>query len=148
MPRKEFSRLIEDNVTIVDRLIDRLKIYPDFSKHTRQQLSTLVRLYLGGRAKLKDIARREFITTSNLCATFRKLENDGLVLRTIDEEDRRNTWYSVTNSGEELAKVVIEKFRESVEIIFRGITREDEERLTGALKIMNELLRKMELINA
>ncbi|MBN1324926.1 MAG: MarR family transcriptional regulator [Alphaproteobacteria bacterium] len=149
MSRKEFVRIIEENVMILDRLGERLKIdLISISKYPRQQLTALVRLYLGGRAKLKDIAHREFVTTSNLCATFRRLENDGLVLRTIDENDRRNTWYSVTKSGEELARRAIDKFREGIEIMFKNVNREDEERLTGALKTINELLTNMEISNA
>ena len=92
MARKEFVRLIEENMTIMDRLMDRVKsqMIRDV-EYTRSQISVLVRLYVGGRALLKDIAYREFTTTPNLCATFKILESRGLVLREIDEHDRRNT---------------------------------------------------------
>ena len=149
MPRKEFVRLIEENILILDKLGERLKIdSATVAKYPRQQLTALVRLHLGGRAKLKDIARREFVTTPNLCATFKKLEYGGFVTRDIDENDRRNTWYSVTKTGEELAKRVLDEFREGIETMFKNINREEEEKLTGALKTMNELLIKMEINNA
>lgn len=149
MARKEFIRLMESNILILDKLSDRLHKDPSvFSGFPRQQLTVLVRLYIGGRAKLKDIARREFVTTPNLCATFRKLERDGLVLRTIDEQDRRNTWYSVTASGAKIAEVAMENFRASIENLFSSLSRDDEHDLTGALKTMNGILTKMELDNA
>lgn len=145
MPRKEFVRLMEDNVMLLDRLGERLKLDPtNLSGYPRQQLTALVRLQIGGRAKLKDIARREVVTTPNLCATFRRLEKDGLVERTIDENDRRNTWYSVTPKGSELANYALEKFRSGIEGLFAQVSREDEEKLTGALKTINEVLKRME----
>lgn len=149
MPRKEFVRLLEENVMTLDRLGDRLRLNPaDLSGFPRQQLAALVRLHLGGRAKLKDIARREHVTSPNLCAMFRKLEHDGFVLRTIDEKDRRNTWYSVTPAGNEIAKNAIAIFRAGIEALFSNISVEDEETLTGALKTINDLLKKMEKNNA
>lgn len=149
MPRKEFVRLMEENVMTLNRLGEKLKIEPGvIADYPRQQLTTLVRLNIGGRAKLKDIARREGITPPNLCATFRKLEKDCLVERTIDENDRRNTWYSVTPRGKEIASRVMEKFREGIEKLFSDIESEDEKRLTAAMKTMNEILTKMEIKNA
>lgn len=145
MPRKEFVHLMEDNVFLLDRLGERLKLDPkNASGYPRQQLAALVRLQIGGRAKLKDIARREVVTTPNLCATFRRLEKDGLVERTIDENDRRNTWYSVTPKGTELANFALEKFRYGIEALFAQISRDDEVKLTGALKTINEVLKRME----
>ncbi len=104
----------------------------------------LVRLYMGGRARLKDIASRETVSAPNLCASFRKLEHDGFIARDIDERDRRNVWYSVTPAGEELARRVMENFRIGIDRMFANLPRADEERLTGALKIMNSVLKAME----
>lgn len=149
MAKKEFIKLMEDNVLLLDKLSDRLKRNPSqFSGYPRQQLSILVRLHIGGKAMLKDIARREFVTTPNLCATFRKLEKDGLVLRAIDEQDRRNTWYSVTEKGKILAEQAIEVFHESIGRLFEGLNKEDEKQLTLALKTINSILTKLEINNA
>ena len=75
MVRKEFVRLLEDDILLFDKLAGRLH---NESRQgvdiPRQQLTVLVRLSIGGHARLKDIARREGITTPNLCAAFRKLE--------------------------------------------------------------------------
>ena len=57
MARKEFVRLIEENMTTMDRLMDRVKSQMIRNvEYTRSQISVLVRLYVGGRALLKDIA--------------------------------------------------------------------------------------------
>ena len=149
MSRKEFVRLMDSNIWLLDKYADRLRIdQSQLSGFPRQQMSILVRLHQGGRALLKDIARREFVSAPNLCALFRKLETDGLVLRTVDEHDRRNTWYSVTDAGAKLASDAMDTFRNGVEKMFSGLSHEDEMELTMALKTMNKILTKMEKDNA
>ena len=146
MARKEFIRLIEENMTIMDRLMDRTKSQMMRNvEFTRSQISVLVRLYLGGRALLKDIAYREFTTTPNLCATFKNLEAKGLVLREIDEHDRRNTWYSVTQKGAEVAKAMIVEFENIISSVFAGLSREDEDKLTDAMSTINKVISNMEV---
>ncbi len=149
MARKEFVKLFEQNILLFDRLSDKLKRAPAFlAGFPRQQLSVLVRLHLGGPDLLKEIARREMLTAPNLCAVFRKLEHDGLVARRIDEKDRRNTWYSVTDAGEKVATQAMDVMRDAISNLFAGISREDELALTGAMKTINDILTRMEIANA
>ena len=148
MARKEFVKLMEQNIWTLDKIADKLRLdRVDTTGYPRQQMSILVRLHNGGRAKLKDIARREHVSAPNLCAAFRKLEKDGLVVRTADEDDRRNTWYCVSESGAELAIRAMELFRTGVEKVFANISREDEMRLTQALRTMQDVLKNVELNN-
>lgn len=149
MSHKEFIRLLESNIFILDRLADKLKRDPVLiCGYPKQQISVLVRLNIGGKAKLKDIARRECVTTPNLCASFRKLERDGLVLRTIDEKDRRNTWYSCTAEGEVVAKKALDVMRTAIEKMFEKLSAAEEEILTVSLKNINSILTNMEIDNA
>lgn len=148
MARKEFVKLMEQNIWTLDKIADKLRLdRVDTTGYPRQQMSILVRLHNGGRAKLKDIARREHVSAPNLCAAFRKLEKEGLVIRTADEDDRRNTWYCVSESGAELAMRAMELFRTGVEKVFANISREDEMRLTQALRTMQDVLKNVELNN-
>ena len=149
MAHKEFVKLFEQNILLFDKLSDKLKRNPSvLSGFPRQQLSILVRLHIGGPALLQDIARREMVPTPNLCAAFRKLERDGLVLRKIDEKDRRNTWYSVTSQGQELAVRAMDAMRSAIDSLFAGVSRDDENALTAAMKTINNILTRMELTNA
>ncbi len=146
MARKEFVHLMEENIWTLDKLADRLRLERvELTGYPRQLMSILVRLHNGGRAKLKDIARREHVSAPNLCAAFRKLEHDGLVVRTIDEQDRRNTWYCVSEAGAELAGRAMNLFRVSIEKVFADISKEDERRLTDALRTVRDVLKNVEL---
>ncbi|MBR2412399.1 MAG: MarR family transcriptional regulator [Alphaproteobacteria bacterium] len=148
MARKEFVRLMEENIWTLDKIAEKLRLdRVDTTGYPRQLMSILVRLHNGGRAKLKDIARREHVSAPNLCAAFRKLEHDGLVIRAIDDEDRRNTWYCVSPSGAELAIRAMDLFRNGVERVFANLSKEDEKRLTDALRTMRDIIRKVELDN-
>lgn len=146
MPRKEFLRLMDENVAILDRLANRLRLEPSrVPGYPRHLISVLVGLYRGGRARLKDIAQREGLSTPNLCAAFRRLERDGMVSRSVDEDDRRNTWYAVTPHGAEIARDTINRFRVAIASMFAGMDAEDEARMNQSLRTMNEILKKLEL---
>lgn len=148
MARKEFVSLMEENIWTLDKIAEKLRLdRVETTGYPRQLMSILVRLHNGGRAKLKDIARREHVSAPNLCAAFRKLEHDGLVIRAIDDEDRRNTWYCVSPSGTELAIRAMDLFRAGVEKVFADLSSADEKRLTDALRTMRDIIRKVELKN-
>ena len=126
MVRKELVSLLEKNILLFAKLSERInRDMVNFGEYSRQQAQFLIRLYLGGRVRLKDLAAREFLSAPNLCAAFRKMERDGLVLRTVDEDDRRNTWYSVTENGAQVAKKFINMFHRAIAVIFKDIDKDD-----------------------
>ena len=149
MTHSEATELMAENMRIIGRFYNKLQPSMEAnSKYSRQQMSVLVRLYLAGKIKLKDFASREVISTANLCAVFRKLEQDNLVTRTVDEEDRRDTWYEVTKSGREKKKKRIDKFMQGLESLCKALPEEDEDKLAETVKTINGILKKMELLNA
>lgn len=149
MAHKEFIKLMKENVMIVDHLANRLKC--DFSKisdYSQKHIALLLRLHLGGRALLKDIAQREMVSTPNLCAVFRMLERDGLVSHSVDENDRRNTWYELTESGTTLAMAAFDALGNAIDELTASLSREDEAELSRCMKTMNSILSKLEVKNA
>lgn len=149
MTHNEVTELMAENMRIMGRLSSRLQpLLEANSNFSRQQMSVLVRLYLAGKIKLKDFANREVISTANLCGVFRKLEQDKLVVRSVDENDRRDTWYEVTRSGKVLAEKLIDKFMKGLESLCKVLPEEDEDKLANTVKTINEILKKMEALNA
>lgn len=149
MTHAEVTQLMAENMRIMGRLSSRLQpLLEENSKNSRQQMSVLVRLYLAGKIKLKDFANREVISTANLCAVFRKLEADKLVIRSIDETDHRDMWYEVTKSGKVLAEKLIDKFMKGLEGLCKVLPSEDEDKLAETVKTINGILKKMEALNA
>ena len=149
MTHAEVTNLMAENMRIIGRLSSRLNSsFEQVSKNTRQQMSVLVRLYLAGKIKLKDFANREIISTANLCSVFKKLEQEKLVIRSIDPDDHRDMWYEVTKSGRTLAEKVIDKFMIELEKLCKVLPEKDEDALAETVRTMNGLLKKMEMANA
>lgn len=149
MTHTEVTNLMAENMRMMGRLSSRLQpLLEQNSKNSRQQMSVLVRLYLAGKIKLKDFAYREVISTANLCVIFRKLEEDKLVVRTVDKDDRRDVWYEVTKSGKVLAEKLINKFMKGLESLCKVLPEEDKDKLAETVKTINEILKKMEALNA
>jgi DNA-binding MarR family transcriptional regulator len=149
MIHKELVSLLEKNIILFTKLSERInRAQIDFGAYSRAQVQLLVRLYIGGRSRLKDLAAREFVPAPNLCAAFRKMERDGIVSRVVDENDRRNTWYSVTEQGAKLATQFIDMFHQAIAAIFKDIDKNDEAKLVESFKTMNGILAKMENKNA
>ena len=149
MARKEFIRLMEENGLILERLLARIHQYPSQTiGYSRQQLMVLVDLSVSGRAKLKEIAHHQCMPTPNLCIMFRKLEAEGLVARTVDEEDRRNTWYSVTAKGRKVANQFRESVFDMIESFCNGLTSDEEKKLTKCFGDINTILKRVEEQNA
>ena len=149
MIRKELIDLLEKNILLCAKMSEKIKRgHEVLDGFTRQQVQLIVKLYINGRVKLKDLAASEFVPAPNLCTAFKRLENDGFVLREVDENDRRNTWYSVKENGARVAKKFINMFHRAIAIMFKEIDSDDEEKLIDAFKSMTEILVKMELKNA
>jgi DNA-binding MarR family transcriptional regulator len=151
MEQNELVGLIEQNIINLHYLGLALRADADaMSEYTRQQTFMMVRLYVGGRAKLKDIAKREFTTVPNLCAMFRKLERDGMILRESDPKDRRNAYYVVTDKGAELCKKIHARFRNDIsEMIYSArLDDKDTKRLLDASRTTCEMLSRLDRNNA
>lgn len=149
MEKKEYIALIEENGMIVERMLSRIHQYPSQSVgYSRQQLMVLVDLMTVGRSKLKEIAHRQGMPTPNLCIMFRKLESDGLVVRTIDDKDRRNTWYALTPHGKKITNQFKEGVFNTITEFCKCLSAADEKKLTECLYNINKILKQMEEINA
>lgn len=149
MTHDEVTRLMAENMRIMGRLSSRLQpLLEENAKYSKQQMSVLVRLYLAGKIKLKDFANREVISTANLCAVFRILEQDKLVVRSIDDNDHRDMWYEVTKSGKVLAEKLIDKFMKGLESLCKVLPEEEEDQLSETVRTINTILKKMEALNA
>lgn len=149
MARKELVGLFQKNVLLFAKLSERInRNLIDFGEYSKAQVHLLIRLYLGGRIRLKDLAEREFVSAPNLCAGLKKMEAKGLVLRTEDDSDRRNMWYEVTDEGRRVAVHFIGMANKAIETIFKDIDKEDEQELVRSLKSIHEIFVKMELKNA
>ena len=149
MARKKFIELVEQHGLLLERLLTRIQQFPSQKVgYNRQQLIILCDLAVCGRSKLKEIAHRQSMPTPNLCIMFRKLESEGLVARMVDENDRRNTWYSVTAKGQKVVNKFKESVMDTIEHFCRNLSAAEENKLSECFRFLNEILTRVEEQNA
>jgi len=149
MTHAEITQLVSENMQILARFSRRLQsVFEQGSKKSRQQMSILMHLYLVGKIKLKDFANREAISTAGLCGILRKLEQSKLVVRSDDPNDHRDVWYEVSKSGKNLAEKLIDKRVSALSDLCKVLPEEEEDKLAESMRVVNEILKKMEALNA
>ena len=149
MARKKFIELLEQNGMLLERLLTRIQQFPSQRVgYNRQQLMILCDLAVCGRSKLKEIAHRQSMPTPNLCIMFRKLEAEGLVMRTVDENDRRNTWYSVTAKGQKIVTKFKDSVMDTIEQFCHGLSSAEENKVAECFEYLNKILTRVEEQNA
>lgn len=84
------------------------------------------------------------IGKSTVTATIDSLENEGMVVRKTDPNDRRKQWISLTQKGEEYHEELIEKITETVAKVSEkhGMELKDLEDYYNHLSKMVEILGK------
>jgi len=68
---------------------------------TDKQFRTMMFLHKNGKVKLKEMSKRINLSNSSLCIMLNKMVEDGYAARELDEKDRRNMYYFLTEVGEE-----------------------------------------------
>ncbi|GAA3799238.1 MarR family transcriptional regulator [Streptomyces chiangmaiensis] len=74
----------------------------------------------GSQCRVQNIARHVHLSQSALSRLIARLEKDGLVLRSVCEEDRRGVWVALTERGRDLHAQVLPLQRE---VLARMLTR-------------------------
>ena len=86
-----------------------------------------------GRATHSELAKRCLITPATLTGIVSTLEKAGYVTRERDQADRRVVWLVPTDSGQERAREIGDRFRAVNEAMTRDIDPELEESLRSFL---------------
>lgn len=94
------------------RLARRLRSVRVADAMSDAQLAVLMTLRLHGRRTITALAERERVTAPSMTSLINGLEEQGLVTRTTDHEDRRRVQVDVTDAG--------------VDIVERTMARRDE----------------------
>jgi len=73
------------------------------------QLAVLMTLRLHGRRTISALAERERVTAPSMTSLINGLEEQGLVTRTPDDEDRRRVQVDITDAGAGIVERTIER---------------------------------------
>ncbi|GAY10767.1 MarR family winged helix-turn-helix transcriptional regulator [Pseudonocardia sp. N23] len=104
------------------------------------QLSTLVTVEQKGPLRLSDLARREAVTAPTMSRVLTALDEQGLVVRTVDPDDARGVLITLSDKG---AEVLSEVRNHRTALLARRLRRLDPAQvaaLTEALPALEALL--------
>lgn len=82
------------------------------------------------------------ISAPSITNSIRRLENKGLVVKSVDESDNRRSILRITKEGKEVAEQCRRRFDEIDVVCFKGISEEEKELLYSIMKRMSENLRE------
>lgn len=113
---------------------------------TERQFFALSSIKQHNKIELKNLSRDLYVSTSSLCILLNKLVEKGYVYREEDSNDRRNTFYGITEKGD---KVLFEEIEVFVGIINKKVEKLNEndrqvllESMTNVKHIINKLFEK------
>ncbi|MDR2153122.1 MAG: MarR family winged helix-turn-helix transcriptional regulator [Helicobacteraceae bacterium] len=134
----DLLKLLEKNHEIMDNLAKQMSV--SYSKHEHRVFHILEELNKNGKIRLKDLANiHEMPSASSLCVTLGQMEKEGLVVREIDAQDRRNTYYSISQKGQTHADEVMNLARKHFIKLFSPLSEEEIKTIQEAIAVVNEI---------
>ncbi|MCT1476822.1 MarR family winged helix-turn-helix transcriptional regulator [Microbacterium sp. p3-SID336] len=123
------------------RLARRLRCVRAADAMSDTQLAVLADLRMNGRRTISTLAERERVTAPSMTSIVNGLEEQGFVVRTQDEDDRRRVQVDITPSG---AEIVVETIRRR-DVLLADMLREVDytEQELATLREASELMRRV-----
>ncbi|EPY6468375.1 MarR family winged helix-turn-helix transcriptional regulator [Clostridium sporogenes] len=109
-------------------------------KLTEQQFITLFILNKNKKITLKKLSTYICVSTSSLCIMLTRMIKEGLVYREVDQRDRRNTFYSLTDKGINLIDKEIEGKVHNMEEKIMDLSLIQKRKLYNAIKDIEEII--------
>ncbi|MDR1614826.1 MAG: MarR family winged helix-turn-helix transcriptional regulator [Campylobacteraceae bacterium] len=141
MDRTKVVEAFEKTHNIMHKLAGKLTL-ECYKKYSPHQMMAILWLDKNGKNRLKDIADQTKMSTSSLCVMFNTLDKNALIIREIDKNDRRNTYYSLSDEGKATAAQIMEQIREAMLKIFKPLDDNELEKIADSFGVINEILKK------
>jgi DNA-binding MarR family transcriptional regulator len=107
---------------------------------TPQKFLLLNNLLRMKKCKVNDLAQEVNLSSGATTLALNRLEKEGLILRSRDEEDRRIVWVELTEEGRSLILRLVEKRHRVWEKMLSALTPEEEQEFFRLLeKMVNQL---------
>jgi len=87
-----------------------------------------------GRQPVNAIGRRIDLTSGAITSAVDRLEAQGLVVRTLDSEDRRTRFVSLTSKGTTRIRKVFGGHKQAMEVVTSSLTKAERETLINLIK--------------
>lgn len=106
---------------------------------TLSQQSALAVIDRRGPLRLGELARVEQVTAPTITRVITKLEQEGLVTRTADADDRRITYVAITEAGHDQLQETRSRRRRWLQARLDALDPGDAETILGAVDALERL---------
>ncbi len=111
-------------------------IMPDISGADFWTMRNIMDKGEDGKITISELAKKTMVLPSAISRTLKRLEEKGYVERTVNKNDRRNTYAEITDRGREVAQEVREIMRDYGEAV---LSKLDEEELSMLISYLNNI---------
>lgn len=111
-------------------------IMPDISGADFWNMRNIMDKGEDGKITISELAKKTRVLPSAISRTLKRLEEKGYVERTVNKNDRRNTYVEITDRGREVAQEVREIMRDYGEAV---LSKFDEEELSMLISYLNNI---------
>jgi DNA-binding MarR family transcriptional regulator len=106
---------------------------------TPTRIAVLLNTVRNGPIRLADVAEQEGLNPTLLSRTVANLAQDGLVMRTADETDRRSAWLNATPAGREVADRIRAQRTHAVQAGLEQLSPTDRKLVEAAIPALEQL---------
>ena len=121
----------------LSRVESKKHLYKDIKELTIIEINTILVIGIEEMKSMSVIARKLGVTYGTPTVTIDRLIEKGFVIRIRDEEDRRQVFIKLSDSGEKLYKSVVELKNKVTEKIFGILTPAERSSLVEILSKLN-----------
>ena len=111
-------------------------IMPDISGADFWTMRNIMDKGEDGKITISELAKKTRVLPSAISRTLKRHEEKGYVERTVNKNDRRNTYVEITDRGREVAQEVREIMRDYGEAV---LSKFDEEELSMLISYLNNI---------
>ena len=109
---------------------------------TERQFFVLLKIYNCKKMELKNLSKELNVSTSSLCILLNKLVDQNYVYREEDRRDRRNTFYGITEIGEEIINNEMKQISSILESKFMMLSVDERKIMIESLQNIKRIAKK------
>lgn len=110
---------------------------------TEKQFFALTKMRKHDKIELKNLSKDLHVSNSSLCILLNKMVEHGYVYREEDSNDRRNTFYGITEEGRKTLDEEINKFLEIVQLKIEVLDEEKRVKFLEGLLEVNNIVKEI-----
>ncbi|MBC5996136.1 MarR family transcriptional regulator [Romboutsia ilealis] len=114
---------------------------------TERQFFVLLKIYNCKKMELKNLSKELNVSTSSLCILLNKLVDQNYVYREEDSRDRRNTFYGITEIGEEIINNEMKQISSILESKFMMLSTDERKIMIESLQNIKRIAKKFVTID-